>query len=147
MATKFKRMKAYEKLCIVIYLNKRWWHLVSIAHTELQINTSVFPFLLGIVLFRSKSVLVPPHQDRNGRTEWNDLSLGEERNDENRENDNRPFVPKLALQERWMENTLKCVTNPNFSGYRSLDGTGMFAFALCVLCVLFSAALCVVRYA
>ena len=39
----------------------------------------------------------------------------EERNDENRRNDETGrSVPKLALHEKWMENPLKCVKNPNF---------------------------------
>ena len=69
--------------------------------------------------FRSVPFSVPvPPQERNGRTERNGtISVlgGTERNDENRRNDETGrSVPKLALQEKWMENPLKCVKNPNF---------------------------------
>ena len=63
--------------------------------------------------FRSVPFSVPvPPQERNGRTERNGtISVlgGTERNDETGRS-----VPKLALQEKWMENPLKCVKNPNF---------------------------------
>ena len=60
---------------------------------------------------RYRSVPVPP-QERNGTIS---VLGGTERNDENRRNDETGrFVPKLALQEKWMENPLKCVKNPNF---------------------------------
>ena len=62
--------------------------------------SSVFPFLLGIVPFRS--VLRSRSSSRTERKN------GMERNDENRRNDETGrSVPKLALQEKWMENPLK----------------------------------------
>ena len=77
-------------------------------------GSSVFPFLLGIVPFRSPSpfLLKNGTEERNGTERF---QFWEERNDENRRNDETGrSVPKLALQEKWMENPLKCVKNPNF---------------------------------
>ena len=102
-----------------IWKGHRGRHLtVEIWFVEV-VWTSVFPFLLGIVPFRS--VLRPRSSSRterkNGTERNGTISVlgGTERNDENRRNDETGrSVPKLALQEKWMENPLKCVKNPNF---------------------------------
>ena len=66
---------------------------------ELPPETSVFPFLLGIVSFRSPSpfLLKNGTEERNGTERF---QFWEERNDENRRNDETGrSVPKLALQK------------------------------------------------